>query len=135
MAEGKRFLIFSLEGEHYAIPISGLLEIMTARNIQKDLSLAGFEGKFEFRGSWVPVLNINTFFRLSSQPGSTLLVVKGKERVFGILVDAVTDILDSEQKLIPLPKGLVEARLRCYLGVIRYKDSLVLLLNEDGLLP
>jgi chemotaxis signal transduction protein len=135
MTEGKRFLIFSLEGENYAIPITGLLEITAARNIQKDASLTGFEGKFEFRGSWVPVLNINTFFRRSSRPGTTLLVVKGKKRLYGILVDAVMDILDTEQKLIPLPKGLVDPRLRCYVGVLRYKESLVLLLNEDGLLP
>jgi chemotaxis signal transduction protein len=135
MAEGKRFLIFSLEGENYAIPITGLLEITVARDIQKDPTLTGFEGKFEFRGSWVPALNINTVFKLSSQPGTTLLVVKGKKRLLGILVDAVTDILDTEQKLIPLPKGLVDPGLRCYLGVLRYKENLVLLLNEDGLLP
>ena len=135
MAEGKRYLIFSLEGENYAIPVSGLLEITVARNVQKDPSLGGFEGKFEFRGSWVPVLNINAFFRLTSKPGTTLLVVRGKKRIIGILVDAVTDIFDTEQKLIQLPTGLVDPALRCYVGLLRYKETLVLLLNEDGLLP
>ena len=135
MAEGKRFLIFLLEGEHYAIPITSLLEITVARDLQKDPNLTGFEGKFEFRGTWVPVLNINKFLKLSGKPGVTLLVVKGKKRTLGILVDAIADILDTEQKLISLPKSLVDPGLRCYSGILRYKESLVLLLNEDGLLP
>jgi chemotaxis signal transduction protein len=135
MAEGKRYLIFSLEGENYAVPIAGLLEITVARNIEKDLDLPGFEGKVEFRGSWVPVLSIHKFLNLSSPPGSTLLVTQGKNGILGLLVDAVTDILDTGQSLIPMPDNLVDPDLRCYNGILRYKETLALLLNEDGLLP
>jgi len=136
MAENKRFLILSLEHEQYAIPITRLLEITVARNIQNDPSLDDFfEGKFEYRGSPIPVLNIKKLFKLSSSPLETLLVVKNKKRTFGILVDAVTDILDSVQNVIPMPKGVVAPDLHCYNGVLRHGDNLVLLLNEDGLLP
>jgi chemotaxis signal transduction protein len=135
MAEGKRFLIFSLEGENYAIPIAGLLEITVARNIQKDPNLPGFAGKFEFRGSWVPVLDIYKFFNLSSLPGTALLVIQNKNGLLGIQVDAVTDILDTGQSLTPMPDDLVDPDLRCYNGILRYKETLVLLLNADGLLP
>lgn len=136
MAENKRFLILSLEHEQYAIPITRLLEITVARNIQNDPSLDDFfEGKFEYRGSPIPVLNIKKLFKLPSSPLETLLVVKNKKRTFGILVDAVTDILDSVQNVIPMPKGVVAPGLHCYNGVLRHGDNLVLLLNEDGLLP
>lgn len=136
MAENKRFLIVVLDNEHYAIPIVRLLEIMVARAIQKDPKQTGaLEGKIEFRGAWIPVLNIKKLFKIAGHPGTTLLVVKNKKGTLGILVDAVMDIMDTEQKTLPLPKGTVGPDVRCYGGVIRYKENLALLLNEDGLLP
>jgi purine-binding chemotaxis protein CheW len=136
MDEGTRFLILSLQGESYAIPIAGLLEITVARNMQRDPDLTEvFEGKVEFRGAWIPVLNIKKIFKLPSLPGTTLLVVKGGRGTLGILVDAVTDILDTAQRPVPLPNGVVNPGLRYYNGILRHKEKLVLLLNQDGLLP
>ena len=135
MDEGTRFLILSLDGENYAIPITRLLEIMVAHNIQKDPKIMEpFEGKFEFRGTWIPVLNLKKIFKLSGSPGVTLLVIKNARGMLGLLVEAVMDILDTEQRLIPLPNGVVNPGLRCYKGILRHKESLVLLLNEDELL-
>ena len=65
MSEGTRYLILSLQGEGYAFPISRLLEITMPRNIQQDKSLSeAFEGKCEFRGKFVPVLNLKKIFNL-----------------------------------------------------------------------
>lgn len=136
MNEGTRFLILSLEGENYAIPITRLLEITVPRNMQKDSNLtAVFEGKFEYRGKLIPVLNIKKVFKLPGAPGMTLLVVKSSKGTLGILVDAVMEILDTEQKPVLMPKGVVNPSLRYYSGILRHKETLVLLLNEDGLLP
>jgi purine-binding chemotaxis protein CheW len=136
MAEDKRFLIISLEGENYAIPITRLLEIMVSRNIQKDPKQTGFfEGKVDFRGTLIPVLNIKKHLKISGHAGTALLVVQGEKGTFGILVDTVLDILDVEQRPIPLPKGTVDPGLQCYSGILRYKEKLALLLNEDGLQP
>lgn len=136
MDEGTRFLILSLEGESYAIPIARLLEITVARNIQREPSLTElFEGKVEFRGARIPVLNVKKIFKLPSPPGSTMLVIKSRRGTLGILVDAVTDILDTEQKPAPLPKGVLDPGLQCYNGILRHKEKLVLLLNQDELLP
>ena len=136
MDERARFLILSLGGEDYAIAITRLLEITASRQLQKDPNLTEmFEGKFEYRGKLIPVLNIKKVFKLSGPPGATLLVVKSSKGVLGILVDAVTEILDTDQKPLPLPKGVVNPTLRYYNGVLRRKENLVLLLNEDGLMP
>jgi len=135
MDEGTRFLILSLGGETYALPITRLLEITVPRNIQKDAKLTElFEGKIEYRGALIPVLNIKRLFKLPGTPGSALLVVKSCKGMLGLLVDAVTEILDSEQKPAPMPPGVVNPSYRYYSGVLRHKDNLVLLLNEDGLL-
>jgi len=135
MDAGTRFLILSLDGESYAIPIARLLEITVARAIQRDPSLAEvFEGKVEFRGAWIPVLNVKKIFKLPGMPGTTLLVVTSGKGTLGILVDAVTDILDTEQRPAPLPKGVINPGLHYYKGILRHKEKLVLLLNQDELL-
>ena len=53
----------------------------------------------------------------------------------GLLVDAVTEIVDTQQKPAPLPgrRAWIRAQ-RYYAGVLRSKGELILLLNEDGLL-
>jgi len=136
MDERTRFLILSLEGETYAVPISRLLEITVPRNIQKDPNLTElFEGKFEFRGKLIPVLNIKKVLKLPGSIGTTLLVVKSGKGTLGVLVDAVTEILDTDQKPVPMPKGVINPSMQYYSGILRHKDNLVLLLNGDGLLP
>jgi purine-binding chemotaxis protein CheW len=138
MDEGTRFLILSVEGEAYAIPIARLQEIMVPRGILKDPGLSEmFEGKIEVRGSLIPVLDIKKIFKLTGKAGTTLLVVKSGKGTLGVLVDAVTEILntDPRQGVIPLPAGVINPDLRYYNGILRHKENLVLLLNEEALLP
>ena len=136
MDKGIRFLIVSLGGESYAMPITRLVEIAVPQAIKKDANLTEmFEGKFEFRGRWIPVLNIKKIFQLPGKPGTALLVVNSAKGVLGILVDAVTEIIDAAQKPVPVPKGVMNPTLQYFGGILRYRDNLILLLNEDGLLP
>ena len=136
MAEGTRYLILSLQGESYAIPISRLLEITVPRDIQKDKGLSEvFEGKCEFRGRFVPVLNLKKIFNLPGNKGAALLMVQSAKGTMGLLVDEVSEIFDTAQKPAPVPAGVLNPSMRYYGGILRHRDSLVLLLNEDGLLP
>jgi purine-binding chemotaxis protein CheW len=135
MDDGTRFLILSLGGESYAIPIRKLLEITVPGRIQNDAKLTAlFEGKIEYRGKWIPVLNVKKIFNIAGKPGAVLLVVKSGKGVVGMLVDEVKEILETDQKPAPMPPGVVNPSLRYYSGILRHRDSLVLLLNEDGLL-
>jgi len=136
MDVGTRFLILSLGGEKYALPISKLLEITISRGIYKDAKLPEiFEGKLEYRGQWIPALDIKKVFKIAGNAGTNLLVVKTIKGVLGVLVDDVMEILDTDLTPAPMPQGVVNPGLRYYSGVLRYKEELVLLLNEDGLLP
>ncbi len=136
MDAGTRFLILSLGGEKYALPISKLLEITIPRGVYKDAKLPDlFDGKLEYRGQWIPVLDIKKVFKLDGRAGATLLVVKTARGILGVLVDDVLEILDSDLMPAPMPQGVINSGLRYYSGVLRYKEHLVLLLNEDGLQP
>ena len=136
MDVGTRFLILSLGGDKYAFPISKLIEITIPRGVDKDAKLPDvFEGKLEYRGQWVPVLDIKKVFKLSGKTGTTLLVIKTAKGALGVLVDDVMEILESDQTPAPMPQGVINPGLRYYSGVLRHNEDLVLLLNEDRLLP
>jgi purine-binding chemotaxis protein CheW len=135
MGTETRFLILSLDGESYAIPIAKVEEITVPRDLQKNGKLTEvFEGQVEFRGKRVPVLNLKKTFQLSGEPGNVLLIVKSGKGDIGMLVDAVTEILDTDKKTTLMPQAVLNPSLPYYRGILRHKGELVLLLNEDGLL-
>ena len=131
-----RFLILSLDGEGFAIPITSLLEITVPRNIQKDQKLSEiFEGKLDYRGKMIPVVNLKKVLKLPGNPGGALIVVKSSKGVLGLLVDSAKELLETAQKPVPMPRGVLNPSLNYYAGILRNREDLVVLLNEDGLLP
>jgi len=131
-----RFLILSLEGESFAIPITSLLEITVPRNIQKDQKLSEiFEGKLDYRGKMIPVVNLKKVLKLPGNPGGALIVVKSSKGVLGLLVDGAKELLETALKPVPMPRGVLNPSLNYYAGILRNREDLVVLLNEDGLLP
>lgn len=136
MEEKTRFLILLLQGESFAIPITSLLEITVPRNIQKDPKLSEiFEGKIDYRGKMIPVVNLKKVLKLHGSPGGGLIVVKSSKGVLGLLVDAAKELLETAQRPIPMPRGVVNPSVNYFAGILRNNEDLVLLLNEDGLLP
>jgi chemotaxis signal transduction protein len=136
MEDKTRFLIVSLEGESFALPITSLLEITVARNIQKDQKLSEiFEGKLDYRGKMIPVVNLKKVLKLPGNPGVGLIVVKSNKGILGLLVDTAKELLETTQKPVPMPRGVLNPSLNYYAGVLRNREDLVVLLNEDGLLP
>jgi len=131
-----RFLILSLDGEGFAIPITSLLEITVPRNIQKDKKLSEiFEGKLDYRGKMIPVVNLKKVLKLPGNPGGALIVVKNSKGVLGLLVDSAKELLETAQKPVPMPRGVLNPSLNYYAGILRNREDLVVLLNENGLLP
>lgn len=125
-----------LEGESYAIPIESLVEITASSHIQKDPKLSEvFEGKFEYRGKIIPVVNLKKVLKLAGQPGGSLLVIKNSRGMMGLLADAAKELLETKQKPDVLPRGVMNSAQSCYAGVLHNREDLVLLLNEDALLP
>ena len=136
MDDKTRFLIVTLEGESFAIPITSLLEISVPKTIQKDQKLSEiFEGKLDYRGTMIPVVNLKKVLKLQGNPGSGLIVVKSSKGVLGLLVDTAKELLETSQKPVPIPRGVLNPSLNYYAGILRNREDLVVLLNEDGLLP
>lgn len=135
MDESNRFLIVSLDGEGFAIPIAILVEITALRKIQKDPNLAElFEGKLEYRDHMIPVADLKKILRLPGRPGRSLLVVKSSKGMLGFLVDVAAELLTAAQGPAPLPPGIMGSNQAIYAGILRNREDLVLLLNVEGLL-
>jgi hypothetical protein len=49
-------------------------------------------------------------------------------------VDAAKEILESAQKPAQLPKGIMDPHQTYYAGILRNREELVLILNENSLL-
>jgi len=136
MEETSRYLILSLEGESFAIPIASLMEITVPRGIQKDAKLSEiFEGRLEYRGKSIPVVNLKKILKLGGKPGGSLIVMKSAKGMLGLLVDTARELLEAKQLPAPVPRGILNPSLAYYAGILRSREELVLLLNEDGLLP
>lgn len=136
MDETNRFLILSLEGDRYAISISRLIEISAPREIRKDPKLTEiFEGKTDYRGKPIPVINLRRLFKIGGGTSTALLIIKTAKGPLGIVVDSVSEIVAIDHPPIPVPKGVINPSIRYYRGILRHGDFLTLLINEDGLLP
>jgi chemotaxis signal transduction protein len=136
MDERTSFLILSLEGESFAVPLTSLVEITVPRSLPRDPALSvRVEGKVEYRGREIPVVNLKKLLQMPGDPGGSLIVVKSAKGVLGLLVDAAQEILESVQKPAQLPQGLMDPHQEYYAGILRNREDLVLILNENSLLP
>jgi len=135
MDEQNRFLIVSLEGEHFALPIANLAEITVPRAVRQDANLSAlFEGMMEYRGTMIPVADLKKILKIPGRTGRSLLVMKNTKGTLGFLVDTATELLTSAEAPAPLPRGLISGSQKTYAGILRSREDLVLLLNVDGLL-
>jgi chemotaxis signal transduction protein len=135
MDEQNRFLIVSLEGEPFALPVANLVEITVPRAVQKDPQLSAlFEGMMEYRGVMIPVADLKKILNIPGRPGPSLLVMKNTKGTLGFLVDTAVELLTAAEAPAQLPRGLMRDGQKIYAGILRKADELVLLLNVEGLL-
>lgn len=92
-----QLVIFLLDGEEYAIPISDLQEIIRIPNITPIPSAPEFIlGILNLRGKIVVVVDLEKRFHLirenNEKPGHIIITEVG-ENTFGVMVDMVTEVL------------------------------------------
>jgi len=102
------FLIFRLAGEEYGIDI---LRVQEIRSYQEPTLIAHapdfIKGVINLRGIIVPILDLRLKFGLKSEyNNSTVVIVLNlKQRIVGVVVDAVSDVLALDSAHIrPVPE-------------------------------
>lgn len=105
----KEFLTMKLGREEYGIDIMHVQEI---RSWERPTRIAGapahITGVFNLRGIIVPVLNLKAwlgFQPVDSEPSPVVIILKISGRVIGIVVDAVSDVLQIKTSgILPAPE-------------------------------
>ena len=138
MAE-EQLVTFSLGSEEFGVDIMSVQEIIRIPPITRVPKAPDYvEGVINLRGNVIPVLSLRTRFgmdRVEETDLSRIIVLQVQTKVFGIRVDAVTEVLrlDSEGIEPPPPIALgMDAQL--IRGVGKIGERLLILLELDQIM-
>ena len=138
-----QYLTFSLAGEEYGVDILGVQEVKVWTEVTVLPNTPAYiKGVLNLRGVIVPIIDLRSRFGLESvdYTDTTVIVVlkldiNGQSKIIGIVVDAVSDVLD-------IPKSAVKdvddfdlhSKSEAITGVATINDKLVIMMNAVRLL-
>jgi purine-binding chemotaxis protein CheW len=96
-AAREEFLTFRLGGEEYAIDILQVQEIRAQESATRIASAPEFiRGVINLRGTIVPIVDLRVKFGFDSAANTApvVIILSIAQRVIGVVVDAVTDVVD-----------------------------------------
>ena len=137
--DGGQFLTFSLGEELYGVDILRVQEIKGYTAVTKIPNTPPYiKGVLNLRGTIVPIVELRTKFGMPALDYTALtviIVVVVRDKVTGLVVDAVSDVLDIEKKDIQsAPDFGNRVDVRFLNGIGKSGDKLVSLLDLDRLL-
>lgn len=132
-------LTISLGNEEYGIDILAVREIRGWTPVTRIPQAPSYVlGVLNLRGAIVPVLDLRLRFGLAREEYSATtvtVVVTVAGRLFGVVVDAVSDVLDVEADQIrPVPDMGTTVDTEYLKGLTAVGERMVLLLDVDKLL-
>lgn len=138
--ENTSFITFTLDSELYAVPIQTIEEIIGLQEISLLPNVPNFiKGVINLRGEIVPIMDLRLKFGLEAKeytPFTVFLIVRVDERLMGMVVDNVADVLVIEPtKVQKKPAFSAKISTDFINGV--YKDTqedLVILVNVPSLI-
>jgi len=138
-SDGSQFLTFSLGEELYGVDILRVQEIKGYTAVTKIPNTpAHIKGVLNLRGTIVPIVELRTKFGLPTidyTMFTVIVVVVVQDKVMGLVVDAVSDVLDIEAKDIqPAPEFGNKVDVTFLKGIGKSGEKLVSLLDIDRLL-
>lgn len=136
---GNQFLTFSLGDELYGVDILRVQEIKGYTAVTKIPNTPShIKGVLNLRGTIVPIVELRTKFGMPTidyTAFTVIIVVVVQDKVMGLVVDAVSDVLDIERNDIQsAPDFGSKVDVTFLHGVGKSGDKLVSLLDIDRLL-
>lgn len=137
--DGDQFLTFSLGEELYGVDILRVQEIKGYTAVTKIPNTPPhIKGVLNLRGTIVPIVELRTKFGMPTIDYTTftvIIVVVVQDKVMGLVVDAVSDVLDIEKKDVQsAPDFGNKVDVTFLNGIGKSGDKLVSLLDIDRLL-
>lgn len=137
--DGSQFLTFSLGDELYGVDILRVQEIKGYTAVTKIPNTPShIKGVLNLRGTIVPIVELRTKFGMPTVDYTTftvIIVVVVQDKVMGLVVDAVSDVLDiGEKDIQSAPDFGNQVDVTFLNGVGKSGDKLISLLDIDRLL-
>jgi purine-binding chemotaxis protein CheW len=138
-ADGSQYLTFRLAGEEYGVEILRVQEIKGYVPITPIPNTPGYiKGVMNLRGTIVPVVDLRTKLAMAESAVNqftVIIVVTVGTKVMGMIVDAVSDVLDIPLADIrPTPDFGASVDARFIHGMAKAGDKLVVLLDIERVL-
>jgi len=135
-AQTQSYLMFQLGSEDYAIEMRHVLEIKGYTAITPIPNApAHLKGVMNLRGSIIPVVDLRERFGMpagSYDKFTVILIVNVQDKTSGVLVDAVTDIVELPTSQVEPPPDLGEHVDTSFLrGMIKAGGRVVLVLDLE----
>jgi purine-binding chemotaxis protein CheW len=138
-ADGSQLLTFKLGDELYGVDILRVQEIKGYTTVTRIPNTPAYiKGVINLRGTIVPIVELRTKFGMPTidvTPFTVIIVVVVREKVMGLVVDAVSDVLTIDRQDIQAPPAFgSRVDVSCLSGIAKSGDKLVALLDIDRLL-
>ncbi|MDQ0269358.1 chemotaxis protein CheW [Cytobacillus purgationiresistens] len=136
MNEERKFVVFQVRTEEYAIPISHVISIEKVEEINRIPQLPSYViGVVKSRGHLIPVIDIeNTFYQGALLIDETvrILVLRGKSFEFGLIVADAKEIIEiAEEKIEKI--GLFSHYGLSYMsGIANLHSRLITVINPNS---
>jgi purine-binding chemotaxis protein CheW len=134
-----RIVSFRVDDREYAVDISRIIEIIYYKPATPLPASPEFvEGVVDLRGMVIPVLDLKKRLHLppkNTAPPNHILIVRFKDKMIGIVVDEVKQVVQIDEGQIQSSQNFLERTGPKYLqGVCKLNDRLVFLLSLETLL-
>ena len=131
-----QFVAFTIGDQNYCVDIMSVREIRAWTGATPLPNTADYvRGVINLRGSIVPIVDLRTRFgqgETDPTKSHVVVIVAIEERLNGLLVDSVSDILTvSAENIAAIPETDVGSRVRYLDGLITEEDRMVALIALD----
>lgn len=133
-----QYLTFSVSGEEYGVDIMMVREIKGWTSVTRLPNTPEYLcGVMNLRGIIVPIFDLKCRFtgaQAAVTPNSVIIILAVQGRNIGVLVDAVSDILDvPESEVKPAPDAETPSVQKFISGLISLQERMVVLLDMRNL--
>ncbi|EPB0973939.1 chemotaxis protein CheW [Escherichia coli] len=136
---GQEFLVFTLGDEEYGIDILKVQEIRGYDQVTRIANTPEFiKGVTNLRGVIVPIVDLRIKFSqvdVDYNDNTVVIVLNLGQRVVGIVVDGVSDVLSlTAEQIRPAPEFAVTLSTEYLTGLGALGDRMLILVNIEKLL-
>ncbi|WP_330984381.1 MULTISPECIES: chemotaxis protein CheW [Enterobacterales] len=136
---GQEFLVFTLGNEEYGIDILKVQEIRGYDQVTRIANTPSFiKGVTNLRGVIVPIVDLRVKFSqqdVEYNDNTVVIVLNLSQRVVGIVVDGVSDVLSlAAEQIRPAPEFAVTLSTEYLTGLGALGERMLILVNIEKLL-